>query len=768
MKKILIMALSLLMTVSANAGWVFLDQAKAGSTVTLKSGDTATGHLSKNVKVVIESGALVFFNNVVIEPDYEGGPTSYSQQHAGVYCKGDATIEIRYFGNVIHAYGNNAPGIYVPKDKTLTIRAAQEVQLSMLKVYAEQGAAIGAFAKVNPSLASGFNSCGNIVIESGRIYAQSTYGAAIGGARETSCGNITINGGSVVAKTYGCSAAIGSGYHTDGNGSKYWADCGIIRINGGVVKATNFNNLAAGIGTGSQGRCEAIFINEGVDSVYAKGYRCIGKGPETQEFRHGLMLFGQSFPQGLTAEEYIYPTPVVPEPEPEPVCEQPYGVTVTEKTHNSALVSWSCDNEPDRNIFYVMLVHNNNLQEYYVSGTYSYRLTNLEPNSSYSVYISHACGHYGINMPSDIVRFTTPSAPTPPSPEASEAYTVYEDGVLTYYYDNKRSSRTGTVEVYNPANPGMRFSEYYTEVTTAVIDPSFINASFTSFRSLFFGGSGRGYSYSLKNMTDIIGLENIDTYSATDLGQMFEGCKSLTYLDLRSFDLMAVQNVNSMFYGCSALEEVILGIDEFDLGSVTNMFAMFSGCSSLTTIYCNHDFSGHSLYPTGEVFDGCTSLVGGQGTTYSASHTSHAYARPDGGSSAPGYFTSFTCPQVENITVVNVTGTSAEIFWDATSPYQKGWIVNVRPGTVLTYTEDNRILLTDLQPNTRYTVGIQSSCGGMDDIFGKSVSFTTSHGEGIEETSSDSPSKGEKILRDGQLYIIVGDKMYDARGEEVK
>ena len=127
MKKILIVALSLLMTVSANAGWVFLDQAKAGSTVTLKSGDTATGHLSKNVKVVIESGALVFFNNVVIEPDYEGGPTSYSQQHAGVYCKGDATIEIRYFGNKIHAYGDNAPGIYVPKGKTLTIRAAQEV-----------------------------------------------------------------------------------------------------------------------------------------------------------------------------------------------------------------------------------------------------------------------------------------------------------------------------------------------------------------------------------------------------------------------------------------------------------------------------------------------------------------------------------------------------------------------------------------------------------------------------------------------------------------
>ena len=755
----LFMALSLLMTVSANAGWVFLDQAKAGSTVTLKSGDTATGHLTKNVKVVIESGALVFFNDVVIEPDYEGGPTSYSQQHAGVYCKGDATIEIRYFGNVIHAYGNNAPGIYVPKDKTLTIRAAQEVQLSMLKVYAEQGAAIGAFAKVNPSLASGFNSCGNIVIESGRIYAQSTYGAAIGGAHETSCGDININGGSVVAKTYGKSAAIGSGYHTDINGSKYWADCGIIRINGGVVKATNFNNLAAGIGTGSQGRCEAIFINEGVDSVYAKGYRCIGKGPETQEFRHGLMLFGQSFPQGLTAEEYIYPTPVVPEPEPEPVCEQPYGVTVTEKTHNSALVSWSCDNEPDRNIFYVMLVHNNNLQEYYVSGKYSYRLTNLEPNSSYSVYISHACGHYGINMPSDIVRFTTPSAPTPPSPEASEAYTVYEDGVLTYYYDNRRSSRTGTVEVYNPANPGTRFSGYNTEITTAVIDPSFVNADFTSYKWLFCGGTTSNNQ--LRSMADIIGIENINTSNANSLEGMFMGCKKLTSLDLRSFDFYYVQNVGRMFSGCSGLEEVILGIENFAMYNVTDVTNMFYNCSSLHTIYCNADLTYLSAT---EMFSQCSSLVGGNGTNFSSS--SSTYARPDGGSSEPGYFTSFTCPQVENITVVNVTGTSAEIFWDATSPYQNGWLLSVKPGGLID-TEDSHILLTGLQPKTRYTVGIQSMCGVIDDIIGKSVSFTTSYGQGVEEVQGDN-IQSTKILRDGQLFILVGDKTYDARGVEIK
>ncbi len=39
------------------------------------------------------------------------------------------------------------------------------------------------------------------------------------------------------------------------------------------------------------------------------------------------------------------------------------------------------------------------------------------------------------------------------------------------------------------------------------------------------------------------------------------------------------------------------------------------------------------------MFYGCTSLVGGQGTTYEANHIDKAYAHIDGGPSDPGYFT---------------------------------------------------------------------------------------------------------------------------------
>ncbi len=60
-------------------------------------------------------------------------------------------------------------------------------------------------------------------------------------------------------------------------------------------------------------------------------------------------------------------------------------------------------------------------------------------------------------------------------------------------------------------------------------------------------------------------------------------------------------------------------------------------------------------------------------------------------------------------------------------------------------------------------IGDQSYPNGID-----YSPFVYPNPEGIETTPSDSPSRGEKILRDGQLLIVVGDKMYDARGAEVK
>ena len=112
----------------------------------------------------------------------------------------------------------------------------------------------------------------------------------------------------------------------------------------------------------------------------------------------------------------------------------------------------------------------------------------------------------------------------------------------------------------------------------------------------------------LKGLTDIVGLENVDTSEATtmycwfyqcysleslDLSQfntsqvtsmdsMFDGCKSLKKLDLKNFNTSKVTNMTCMFAGCESLEE--LNVTKFDTSNVTDMSYMFNHCASLTTI----------------------------------------------------------------------------------------------------------------------------------------------------------------------------------------
>ena len=66
---------------------------------------------------------------------------------------------------------------------------------------------------------------------------------------------------------------------------------------------------------------------------------------------------------------------------------------------------------------------------------------------------------------------------------------------------------------------------------------------------------------------------------------------------------------------------------------------MFSGCTSLKNIYANSDWNISTNTNSWDMFRNCTSLTGGAGTKYDSNHVDHVYARIDGGTSRPGYFT---------------------------------------------------------------------------------------------------------------------------------
>ena len=217
-----------------------------------------------------------------------------------------------------------------------------------------------------------------------------------------------------------------------------------------------------------------------------------------------------------------------------------------------------------------------------------------------------------------------------------EIYMEYDDNTqtLTYYYDAQRESRSGVTELYDPNTT--RFADYYNKVQKAVIDESMQNAPLTSMEKMFYGGFSMKPLY-LSKMTSIEGLANLNTSEVTSMQSMFEGCQSLTELDLSTFNTANVTNMNCMFQSCTNLET--LNIALFNIGKMEDMRYMFSGCSKLKTIYCNSNWNG-SEAQSGYMFSGCSALEGGQGTKFNSSVIDKTYARTDApANDKPGYFT---------------------------------------------------------------------------------------------------------------------------------
>ena len=62
-----------------------------------------------------------------------------------------------------------------------------------------------------------------------------------------------------------------------------------------------------------------------------------------------------------------------------------------------------------------------------------------------------------------------------------------------------------------------------------------------------------------------------------NMRSMFWGCSSLKELNLSNFNTNNVTKMGCMFFGCSSLKE--LNLSNFNTNNVTNMNSMFSGCS---------------------------------------------------------------------------------------------------------------------------------------------------------------------------------------------
>jgi surface protein len=133
----------------------------------------------------------------------------------------------------------------------------------------------------------------------------------------------------------------------------------------------------------------------------------------------------------------------------------------------------------------------------------------------------------------------------------------------------------------------------------------------------------------------IIDVSNFDTSNVTNMQCMFCDSKAAT-LDLSNFDTSNVTNMQGMFWKSQA---TTLDVSHFDTSNVINMEVMFAYMTNLKTIYASSKFVTTSVTSSTSMFEKSTNLVGGAGTKYNKSYLDKTYARIDGGTSNPGYFT---------------------------------------------------------------------------------------------------------------------------------
>ena len=197
--------------------------------------------------------------------------------------------------------------------------------------------------------------------------------------------------------------------------------------------------------------------------------------------------------------------------------------------------------------------------------------------------------------------FTDKNAPVVTDPEP---YAVLSENntVLTFYYDTEKEERNGMdvgpFYARNNYDISSGWFEHRESITNAVFDESFANCTTITNTDLWF--------YLCNKLTTITGLGNLKTDNVTSMWRMFDGCSSLTSLDVSGFNTSNVTNMQSMFEDCSSLTS--LDVSHFNTSNVTNMFVMFRGCSSLTSLDVTN-FDTSNVRDMHGMFDGLSTLT---------------------------------------------------------------------------------------------------------------------------------------------------------------
>ena len=196
-----------------------------------------------------------------------------------------------------------------------------------------------------------------------------------------------------------------------------------------------------------------------------------------------------------------------------------------------------------------------------------------------------------------LMLFTLLLLPTSMVAQTNQAYAEFNNGTLTFRRGASKPAGAYDLNV-GISYPGWWYGQRG-KIKTVVFDASFANARPTNCYCWFSGCSNlteiKGIEYlntekvtnmsymfsSCKALTSL-NLSNFNTEKVTDMQGMFKECSNLTSLDLSNFNTENVTDMNGMFYGCTKLES--LDLSNFNTAKVTDMTYMFYGCDALTSL----------------------------------------------------------------------------------------------------------------------------------------------------------------------------------------
>ena len=171
-------------------------------------------------------------------------------------------------------------------------------------------------------------------------------------------------------------------------------------------------------------------------------------------------------------------------------------------------------------------------------------------------------------------------------------YAILDEYTMTLMFGEKPNG----AYVYDAKNSNWS-NDFRFGIYTAVIDASCRN---------FDGNSTRYLFYNFKNISSIEGLSNLNTENVTQMRNMFEGCESLTSIDLSNFNTAKVTDMAGMFNSCKALPSIDLS--SFNTAKVNSMTYMFAYCSSLTTITVGKGWNTDKVTDSDNMFKSCSKL----------------------------------------------------------------------------------------------------------------------------------------------------------------